>query len=69
MGLVTQDFLKAQRRYALVILSVVSAMVTPPDIISMLCMLLPLSLLYESSVILVGVFGKKEENTAVKSNT
>lgn len=56
MGVIDQDFLRKQRRYAIVLLAILSAMVTPPDIISMICMMLPLILLYETAVILVGVF-------------
>lgn len=58
MGLVTQSFLKKQRRYAIVILCILSAVVTPPDVISQLCMMIPLLFLYELSIILVGIFGK-----------
>jgi sec-independent protein translocase protein TatC len=47
------------RRYAMVLLAALSAMVTPPDVISMVLMLIPMVLLYESSVILVRVFGAK----------
>lgn len=60
LGIISQDFLRKQRRYALVILAVLSAMVTPPDVISMLCMMGPLVLLYEISVFLVGVLGTAE---------
>jgi sec-independent protein translocase protein TatC len=61
MGLITKSFLIKQRRYAIVILSVLSAMVTPPDVISMLCMMGPLILLYELSVFLVGVLEKPKD--------
>ena len=39
-------------------MAVVAAVITPPDAISMLSLLVPLVLLYEISVILVRIFGK-----------
>lgn len=61
MGVVNHKFLAEKRRYAIVILAALSAMVTPPDIISMFLMMLPMILLYESSVILVKIFGQKPQ--------
>jgi sec-independent protein translocase protein TatC len=58
MGLIDYKFLRKNRRWAIVILAVVSAVVTPPDVVSMLALLAPLILLYEISIILVKVFGK-----------
>lgn len=53
MGLVSAQFLREKRRYAIVILAVISAIITPPDLFSMLFMLGPLVLLYEISILLV----------------
>lgn len=50
MGLVTADFLAANRRYAFLFLCVLSAVMTPPDPLSMLMMATPLALLYEASI-------------------
>lgn len=50
MGVIDSAFLKQQRRYAVVILAVVAAILTPPDVVSMMMMLVPLCLLYESSI-------------------
>ncbi|MFK8137440.1 MAG: twin-arginine translocase subunit TatC [Bdellovibrionales bacterium] len=61
MGVIDQAFLKRYRRYAIVIMAVSAAMVTPPDAFSMLCMMGPLILLYELSVILVGFFERNRE--------
>jgi sec-independent protein translocase protein TatC len=61
MGIITPDFLAQNRRYAIVLLAAGSAMATPPDVISMALMLIPMLLLYESSILLVKMFGKKQE--------
>jgi len=59
MGLISSDFLTQYRRYAYVLLAAVSAVVTPPDVLSMLLMMALMVLFYELSVILVKVFGQK----------
>jgi sec-independent protein translocase protein TatC len=61
MGLVNQVLLKALRRYALVLICVMSAIITPPDVMSMILLVMPLYGLYELSIILVGIFGHKPE--------
>lgn len=62
LGVVSQSFLRDKRRYAVVILSVFAAVVTPsPDAVTMLLMLVPLVVLYEVAVILVGAFERKNQ--------
>lgn len=58
-GFVSQQFLKDKRRYAVVIIAAVSALVAPPDALSMILLLVPLWFLYEISIVVVGVFEKK----------
>lgn len=50
VGIIGSDTLKQKRRYAIVIVFVVAAIVTPPDPISQLSLAVPLVLLYEVSV-------------------
>jgi sec-independent protein translocase protein TatC len=61
MGLVSQKFLKEKRRYAVMTLAVASAIITPPDLMSMVMMLIPMLLLYEIGVLMVGIFERKRE--------
>ncbi|MCB0393944.1 MAG: twin-arginine translocase subunit TatC, partial [Bdellovibrionales bacterium] len=58
-GIIDKEFLASKRRFAIVLLAALSAVITPPDVISMLVMMGPLILLYESSIVLVGIFGQK----------
>lgn len=51
MGLVTKYSLRSWRRYAAVAFAVGSAILTPPDVISMMCMWLPMMVLYEIGII------------------
>src|SRR5881296_4759521 len=50
LGLVTPQFLARNRRYALVISAVAAALLTPPDAVSMVLMMVPLWLLYEVGI-------------------
>lgn len=50
MGLLGPDFLRRYRRHAIVVLAVLSAIITPPDALSMVLVLLPLYGLYECSI-------------------
>ena len=59
-GAVGYRGLARNRRYALLINSVLAALLTPtPDAYTMLLMMAPMQVLYEVSVWLVRIFGKK----------
>jgi sec-independent protein translocase protein TatC len=51
VGLVTSAGLAAKRRYAIVIMFVVAAVLTPPDVISQTSLAIPLIVLFEASII------------------
>ncbi len=57
-GLVSTDFLRRSRKYALLILLAVSALITPPDIVSQVIMVIPLLALYEVGILMVRLSGK-----------
>lgn len=50
IGVVTADKLRAGRKYAIVAITAMAAVLTPPDALSMLIMVLPTVLLYEGSI-------------------
>jgi sec-independent protein translocase protein TatC len=50
VGIISSDFLRRHRRYAVVINFAAAAMLTPPDAISMCGLALPLCILYEISI-------------------
>lgn len=50
IGAVKSDFLKKYRRHALVIIMVVAAIITPPDLMTLVLVTIPLYLLYEVSI-------------------
>jgi len=51
VGLITSAGLASKRRYAIVIMFVVAAVLTPPDVVSQTSLALPLMALYEASII------------------
>lgn len=52
-GIIDSTFLREKRRYAIVFVFVVAAVLTPPDVISQLMLAVPMLLLYEISVFAV----------------
>ena len=50
IGIIDAKFLREKRRYAIVAVFVVAAVLTPPDVISQLALAVPMVLLYEASV-------------------
>ncbi|MFM8499610.1 MAG: twin-arginine translocase subunit TatC [Chakrabartia sp.] len=58
-GIVTLAQLKAGRRYAVVGIAAVSAVLTPPDILSQILLLVPMYLLYELAIIAIRLTGQK----------
>jgi sec-independent protein translocase protein TatC len=60
MGLLTPAFLIRHSRIAIVIIFVVAAVLTPPDIFSQLTLALPLLLLYGLSIVVAFMAGRKK---------
>ena len=60
VGVVDRPFLHRNRKYAVLISFVVAAILTPtPDVVNQLLMAGPLILLYEVSIIAVGLFARR----------
>jgi sec-independent protein translocase protein TatC len=63
LGIVSVEFLKKNRKYALLLFFAGAAILTPPDVITQVMMALPLMVLYEISIIGARIFGKKKTKT------
>ncbi len=61
VGLVTPGFMKKNRKYMLVVLLAVSAIITPPDVFSQILVCIPLMGLYELSIGISNRVHKKRE--------
>lgn len=55
IGVLTPRFLRKGRAYAIVVIFVLAALLTPPDVLSQLFMALPLIVLYEVSILVSSV--------------
>jgi sec-independent protein translocase protein TatC len=60
-GIVTLEQLKSGRRYAIVGIAVVSAVLTPPDLLSQILLLVPLYTLYEMAIIAIWFTRKRRK--------
>ena len=59
IGIITSDTLRSGRRYAIVLVFIAAAILTPPDVISQLGLALPTLLLYEGSILAVRYVERK----------
>ena len=50
IGLLTPEFMRSYRKHAMVMILILSAIITPPDITSQILVSLPLIILYEISI-------------------
>ncbi|MDX5437225.1 MAG: twin-arginine translocase subunit TatC [Pontibacter sp.] len=68
-GLITPETMKLYRRHALVVILVVGAIITPPDVVSQLLISMPLMLLYEASIHISQSIRKKDLKRLNEQNT
>ena len=59
-GIINARMLAKRRRYAILSVFIISAIITPPDVVSMILVALPLWGLFELGILIAKVFGKKE---------
>jgi len=67
LGVVTPEFLAAQRRYAVAIITVVACMITPGDVGSSILMIVPLLLLYEVGIVLSRLVSRRRVAAAASA--
>ena len=58
-GLVTSKMLQSYRRHSIVVILIVSAIITPPDVISQLLIAMPILVLYEVGIVIAKRLEKK----------
>lgn len=59
IGVVTSRGLAEKRKIAIILIFIVAAILTPPDPVTQTCMAIPLIIMYELSIYLTRIFGKK----------
>lgn len=69
VGIITSDMLKKSRRYAIVAVFVVAAVLTPPDVISQFALAIPLLALYEASIWSVRLIERRRAEDAKRAES
>lgn len=69
IGLVNPTFLRKYRKYTLVIVLIVAAIITPPDVISQVIVTIPIMILYEVSILISAIVVKNQEKEKEKLKT
>lgn len=67
VGLVTPQFLRKYRKYALVIVLILSAVITPPDIASQVIVAIPILLLYQVSILISAIVVRNQKRKLKKN--
>ena len=66
IGVVNSNYLKTRRRYVIVIIFAIAAILTPPDPITQVGLAIPLLLLYELSIFTVKFTEKRKEKESLE---
>ena len=69
VGIIDSKYLTSMRRYAIVAVVGLAAILTPPDLISMISLALPMLLLYEGAVVAVKMMEKRRAAEAAKDKS
>lgn len=67
IGVLSAAFLKRHRRFAVVIILILAAILTPPDVFSQILMAIPLLILYECGILLVTLAQRKRALAKTKT--
>lgn len=62
IGLLSAETLAAHRKTAIIVITMIAALVAPPDAISMLILMAPLYLLFEGAILVVKIIQKEAPN-------
>ena len=66
IGIISARYLRKARKYAIVIMLIVSGIITPPDMLSQIICTIPLMILYEISILLCAKVEKKKKEDDAK---
>jgi sec-independent protein translocase protein TatC len=68
LGILNADFLRKYRKHAIIVILILSAVITPPDLISQIIVGIPIALLYEAGILVSSRVEKKMKNQEIKSS-
>lgn len=66
-GFIDSNWLRAKRRYAIVAIFIIAAVITPPDMISQIALAVPTILLYEGTIYVVKLAEKRRRDDEAKA--
>ena len=66
IGLVTPEILRQYRKFALVVILIISAIITPPDITSQIVVAIPVLILYEISIFISKIVLRKQRKKEIE---
>lgn len=69
VGLVTPEILKKYRKIALVLVLILSAIITPPDVASQIIVAVPVMVLYQVSIMISSIVLKREAKARAANET
>ena len=69
LGLIRAEWLKAGRKIMIVIIFVLAAIITPPDVVSQIMVAVPMILLYELSIALSSLVGRRRKDAEDDEDT
>jgi sec-independent protein translocase protein TatC len=72
IGIITPTFMRKYRKHAIVVIFIIAAIITPPDVFSQTLVAIPLLILYEVSIFISARVMKqktKEHNTFMDDNS
>lgn len=67
-GLVSSTFLKTYRRHAIIAILVISALITPPDVISQILIAMPILVLYEAGIFIAKRLERQKREEELKND-
>lgn len=68
LNLITASTLTKYRKYVILVIFIIAAIITPPDVISQALLGVPMVLLYEISIWIAKVIGKRKKEKAYEEN-
>jgi len=69
IGIITPKFMRQYRKHSIIVILIIAAIITPPDVFSQTLVAIPLLLLYEISILIVAGVVRKREKEARESTT
>ncbi|HEX9979462.1 MAG TPA: twin-arginine translocase subunit TatC [Flavobacterium sp.] len=67
LGMVTAEFLRKYRKYAIVLILIVAAIATPPDVVSQIIVSIPMMLVYEASIFIAAAVVRGQRKKEIQN--